>query len=76
MGHMPTMLAKGRLPDVEDALLAWMKSQKELGINLSDGEIGNKALALHITLGCSEVCGEKIRSSTWMERIRAKIAHQ
>ena len=73
---MPTKRAKGRFPDIENGLLTWVKSQQELGINLSDGEIRDKALALHITLECSEGCGEKIRSSTWMERIRTKIARQ
>jgi len=76
MAHTPTKRAKGRFPDIEHCLLTWVKSQQELGINLSDDEIRDKALGLRITLGCSEGCGEKIRSSTWMERIRAKIARQ
>jgi hypothetical protein len=76
MVHTPTKRAKGRFPDVEDGLLTWVKSQQELGINPSDCEIRDKAVALRTMLGCSEEHDEKIRSLTWMERIRVKIALQ
>lgn len=76
MAHTPTKRAKGRFPGVEDGLLTWVKSQQELGINLSDNAIMDKALILRTKLGCSERYDQKIRSSTWMERMKMKIALQ
>jgi hypothetical protein len=54
MANMPTTRAKGRFPDIEDALLNWARSWHKSKSNPSECEIRNKALALFTALGCSK----------------------
>lgn len=67
----PIKRTKGRVPDIEKALVNWAKNYQRLGQPLTDEMIREKALFFASTCGCPEG-KEKLLTSSWLEKFKQK----
>jgi hypothetical protein len=67
----PIKRAKGRVPDIEKALVNWARNYQRRGQPLNDEIIREKALFFASTCGCPEG-KEKVLTSVWLEKFKQK----
>ena len=67
----PIKRTKGRVPDIEKALVNWARNYQRLGQSLNDEMIREKALFFASTCGCPEG-KEKVLTSSWLEKFKQK----
>lgn len=67
----PIKRAKGKVPDIEKALVNWARNYQRHGHPLNDEMIKEKALFFASTCGCPEG-KDKVLTSSWLEKFKQK----
>ncbi|KAJ5678202.1 uncharacterized protein N7477_003835 [Penicillium maclennaniae] len=70
-GRSPIKRTKGRVPDIEKALVNWARNYQRLGQPLNDEMIREKALFFASNCGCPEG-KEKVLTASWLEKFKQK----
>lgn len=67
----PPRKPKGKFPDIERALLSWIRIQQKKGMTLPDSAIREKARFFATSVGSPE-SNQKVNSIAWLEKFKAK----
>lgn len=67
----PARKQKGKFPDIERALLNWIRNQHKRGALLTDADIKKKAQFFATTVGGPD-SHHKANSATWLEKFKKK----